>query len=140
MKVKAKTIEAFFENSTTHSESLRHLDRFIQTHLPELDRKLYTSDTTCVLGYGEIPYTTASYTDKIPILSIAPQKNNMSIYVMAWKDGQNLVEIYAGQLGKVSCGKSCIRFKKFSDLNLEELQKLLIDISDVHYKIAKKAL
>ena len=30
-----------------------------------------------------------------------------------------LAEEYADQLGKVSCGKSCVRFRKLEDLNLK---------------------
>lgn len=60
-----------------------------------------------------------------PIVALASQKNYISLYVCAVKDGQYLAEKYKNELGKVSVGKSCIRFKKLTDLNLKTLEKVI---------------
>lgn len=138
MNIKASTIDEFFEKADYYKDVLMELDGFIVKHLPTLDRKLYVSETQCTLGYGEIPYKNTYYNGTIPIIAIAPQKNNVSLYVMAWKDGKSLPETYAGKLGKTSNGKGCIRFKKFSDLNLDELQNLLSDTFEIYQSIVKK--
>jgi hypothetical protein len=43
--------------------------------------------------------------------------------------GEYVAERYASELGDVSCGKSCIRFTKIDKINLETLQKILIDVN-----------
>jgi hypothetical protein len=40
-------------------------------------------------------------------------------------DGEYVAEKYKEKLGKVSVGKSCIRFKKLEDLNLETFKKVI---------------
>lgn len=139
MKIEANTIDEFFENSGAYKESLIFLDKFIQEHLPNLERKLRVTDTMCMLGYGDIPYHTKSCGDSIiSIISLAPQKNNISMYVMAWKDGKSLAKTYEGKLGKTSNGEGCIRFKKFENLDLEQLKNLLKDVNDVYKYIKSK--
>ncbi len=138
MKIEATTIDEFFVKSGVHEDVLRQTDNFICQHLPALDRKLYVSDTQCTLGYGEIPYKNTCYSGTLPILAIAPQKNNISLYVMAWKDGKSLAETYAGKLGKTSNGKGCIRFKRFADLDLEGLADLLVDVLPIYQSIKSK--
>jgi hypothetical protein len=49
--------------------------------------------------------------------------------VCAVVDGEYVAERYASELGDVSCGKSCIRFTKIDKINLETLQKILIDVN-----------
>jgi hypothetical protein len=48
------------------------------------------------------------------------------LYVCAVHNGEYLAEKHAKELGKVSVGKSCIRFKKVEDLNLPVLKKIII--------------
>lgn len=47
------------------------------------------------------------------------------MYVCALEGGKYMAEKYKDTLGKVSVGKSCIRFKKLEDLHLPGLKKLL---------------
>ena len=61
------------------------------------------------------------------MISLASQKNYISLYVCSVVDGQYLAEKYKDQLGKVSVGKSCIRFKQLEDLNLDMVKKLLVE-------------
>jgi len=69
---------------------------------------------------------------------VLKQKNYISLYVCAVKDGKYLAEKYKRDLGKaaqssgraspkgwVSVGKSCIRFKKIKDVNLSVLKKVI---------------
>ena len=87
-----------------------------------------------MLGYGSIPYK--NYKKEIidwPIVSLASQKNYISIYVCATEDGKYLAESYKDKLGKVSVGKSCIRFKKLEDLNLPALKELLKKADSSNY-------
>ena len=122
MKIDALSIDEFFEASKEHKETLIALDKLIREMAPNLDRKLYNSDTICSIGYAEIPYSTVREPNgRYPMLAIAPQKHTANLYVMAVMDGMSLVERYKGKLGKVSTGKSCIRIKKMKDLDVEAL-------------------
>ncbi|MDQ3065098.1 MAG: DUF1801 domain-containing protein [bacterium] len=80
-----------------------------------------------MIGYGSFPYKNYKKEDiEWPVIALANQKNYVSLYVCAVKDGEYLAEKYKDKLGKVSVGKSCIRFKKLDDLNLDDLKELLI--------------
>jgi hypothetical protein len=46
--------------------------------------------------------------------------------VCAVDKGKYIAEIYKDALGKVSVGKSCIRFKKLEDVDLKVLKKVLV--------------
>ncbi len=60
-----------------------------------------------------------------PIIALANQKNYISLYICALDKGQYLAEKHKNELGKVSMGRSCIRFKKLEDLNLKILAKVI---------------
>lgn len=100
------------------------LDKFIQKSVPTLKPNFLYN----MLGYGAFPYL--NYKKQLidwPVIALANQKNYMSLYVCSVYKGQYLAEKYKNKLGKVSIGKSCIRFKKIDDLDLKILQTLLIE-------------
>jgi Domain of unknown function (DU1801) len=81
-------------------------------------------------GYGMICYTVplGIYPDtynKQPLmyLALASQKNYLSLYLMpAYADGeqeQRLRDAFAAKGKKLDMGKSCIRFKRADDLDLD---------------------
>jgi hypothetical protein len=51
----------------------------------------------------------------------------MALYVCE----SNLVKEHLAELGKVSCGKGCIRFKRLADLNLSGVESLLREIMNL---------
>lgn len=94
----------------------------IQETVPNLKPHIATN----MIGFGSFAYK--NYKKEIinwPIIALANQKNYISLYVCAVSDGMYLAEKYKDELGKVSVGKSCIRFKKLSDINQAVLKKLL---------------
>lgn len=100
------------------------LDKLIQKTVPAL--KPYFAYN--MLGYGAFDYKNyKKETIKWPVIALASQKNYISLYVCAILDGKYLAEDYKDRLGKVSVGKSCIRFKRLDDLNIEVLKELLIE-------------
>lgn len=79
-----------------------------------------------MLGYGSFPYKNYKKEQiEWPIVALASQKNYISLYVCCVVKNKYLAESYKNELGKVSVGKSCIRFKKIDDLNLDVLKKVL---------------
>jgi hypothetical protein len=110
--------------SPERKDIILSLDKLIQKTVPSL--KPYFAYN--MLGYGAFDYR--NYKKEIikwPVISLASQKNYISLYVCAVVDGKYLAEKYKNQLGKVSVGKSCIRFKSLEDLNLDVVKKLLVE-------------
>lgn len=101
---------------------LEQLDALIRATAPSLTPHFASN----MLGYGSFPYRNAKKElVSWPVVAVASQKNYISIYVCAIHDGGYLAETHKAELGQVSVGKSCIRFKKLSDINLTGLQKVL---------------
>jgi len=103
-------------------EVVLFLHKLIQKTAPKLKSHFAYN----MLGYGSFKYTNYKK-EKIdwPIIALASQKNYTSLYVCALENGEYIAEKYKKKLGKVSVGKSCIRFKKLSDVNLAELKKVI---------------
>lgn len=129
MKVEASTPEEFFAAAGEREPELRELDELIRKTAPSLERKLHSGMSITMLGYGMFHYKTKSGSEgDWPAVAIAPQKNYTSLYICAVEDGQYVAEKHKDELGKVSCGKSCIRFKKYEDLNTDTVVKILKNI------------
>jgi hypothetical protein len=130
--VKAKTTKGYFESlPSDRREILEFLDKLIKETAPSL-RPHFANNMP---GYGSFKYK--NYKGEVvdwPTIAIASQKNYVSFYVCAMEDGKYIAEKYkqslashAGKkgLGKVSVGRSCIRFKKIEDLNIAGLKKII---------------
>ena len=128
MKVDANSIEELFIASGEREADLRAIDQLIVEAAPELKRQLFSGPSITMLGYGEMTWESKSSSGVWPLLGVAPQKGNISIYVAAERDGIPLAQIYnKKRLGKVNNGKNCIRFKRLVDVNLVELRNAILD-------------
>ncbi len=120
---KATTIKEYIAAlPAERRDIIKALDTFIQKTAPKLKPHFAYN----MLGYGSFPYKNYKK-EKIewPTIALASQKNYISLYVCAIEKGEYLAEKNKKDLGNVSVGKSCIRFKKMEDLNLDGLKKLL---------------
>jgi len=103
-------------------EDLLFLHNFIQKTVPRLKPHFAYN----MLGYGFFPYhNSKKEVLSWPTIALANQKNYISLYVCAVDNGKYIAEKHKKELGKVSVGKSCIRFKKLEDVNLPILKKVL---------------
>ncbi len=121
--VKAKSVKEYFDNlPLERQEPMEFLHAFIQKVAPSLKTNfLYNMP-----GYGSFKYT--NHKKELldwPIIGLASQKNYISLYICAVENGEYIAEKHKNELGKVSVGKSCIRFKKIDDLNLVTLEKVI---------------
>lgn len=121
--VGAKSVKEYFAQlPEERRKPMDFLHKFITKTVPSLKPNfLYNMP-----GYGSFKYK--GYKKELldwPVIALASQKNYISLYVCAIVDGKYLAESHKVELGKVSVGKSCIRFKKIEDLNLEGLKKVL---------------
>lgn len=121
--VKATNVEEYMEMlPPERREVLESLDKLIRKVAPSLKPHFAYN----MPGYGNFKYR--NYKKEIidwPTVSIASQKNYISIYVCAVDGKEYLAEKFKKELGKVSVGKSCIRFKKLEDLNLPVLENII---------------
>lgn len=121
--VKATTVAQYLAAVPAERKALiKFLHAFIQKSAPKL--KVHFAYN--MLGYGSFPYR--NYKKELikwPVISLANQKNYVSLYVCSINNGKYLAETYATELGKVNVGKSCIRFKKLEDINLPTLKKVI---------------
>ena len=121
--VKAKSSKEYFAGlPKDRKEIMEFIDKFIKTNTPSLKPNfLYNMP-----GYGSFKYKGAKKEMlDWPTIAIASQKNYISIYICAVDKLGYIAEQYKDDLGKVSVGKSCIRFKKIEDLNLNTLKRIL---------------
>ena len=122
-KVKAKTVQEYLASvPKERKELVLFLHDFIKKSAPKLKPHFSYN----MLGYGSFSYRNYKH-EQIdwPTIALANQKNYISIYVCAVDHGKYIAEMHAKELGKVSVGKSCIRFKKIEDVNLPVLKKVI---------------
>ncbi len=79
-----------------------------------------------IMAFGLYRYKTASGREGDWMhLGLVTNKSGFSVYVCAIDEQGHLAEQAKSRLGKASVGKSCIRFRRAADLNLNELELLL---------------
>jgi len=121
---KAKTVAEYIAAvPADRKETILQLHNFIRKTVPKLKSHFAYN----MLGYGSFSYK--NYKKELitcPTVALANQKNYVSLYVCSIDAGQYVAEKYKKELGKVSVGKSCIRFKKIEDVNLPALKKVLL--------------
>ncbi|UOY03553.1 DUF1801 domain-containing protein [Blastococcus sp. PRF04-17] len=122
-------IENWFDRAGPRSEELCRVDELVMAAAPGIDRQLVPMGSTAMLGYGLMPYKpkSARQATMWPLIALAAQKRHLSLYVCAVVDGSYLAEQRAQRLGKVSCGKSCIRFPSLDVVDADELSAVVRD-------------
>ena len=122
-------IEDWFAAAGPREAELRRVDELVLAAAPGIDRQLVPVGSGSMLGYGLMPYRprSAGQTTTWPLIALAAQKRHLSLYVCAVVDGEYLAEARAERLGRVSCGKSCIRFPSLDRVDRAELTALLQD-------------
>jgi hypothetical protein len=122
-------IEEWFAAAGPREAELRRADALVTAAAPGIDRQLVPVGSGRMLGYGLMPYRprSAKETTTWPLIALAAQKRHLSLYVCAVVGGEYLAEVRAERLGKVSCGRSCIRFTSLDRVDQGELSALLRD-------------
>jgi hypothetical protein len=106
---------------------IAELDKFIRRAVPELE-PFVLQGTAPMLGYGAYRYRYASGREgDTAVVALASQKNHISVYVTCDEDivSKYAAEQPADRLGAVDLGKSCIRFKRLEDANLDAIAEVL---------------
>ena len=109
MKYKVKNVKEYLEAIPAERKpQLKKIIKLIKGSAPKV-REVYHYNLPFYPLNGE------------PLFAVASQKDFMALYVTE----ADIIARYKKDLGKVSLGKSCIRFKKIDDLNLSTVQKIL---------------
>ncbi len=112
------------------------LHDFIQKAVPKL--KPYFASN--MIGYGSFYYLDSKKQKKDwPIISLANQKNYITIYVCTIVEDKAAAEKYKKELGKLTKGISCIRFKKIEEINLDTL-KIVLKLAEKNPGVAGATL
>jgi len=78
---------------------------------------------TSIVGFGSINYKNARGKGADwPMTGFSPRKQNLTLYIMT---GFNSYDHLMKKLGKHSTGKSCLYFKRLSDLHTPTLKKII---------------
>ena len=122
----AKTPKEYIAGITdaTRLAAIKKLDALIRKNAPKLKPHIRSG----MIGYGEYHYKSASGREgDWFVIGLASQKNYISVFICAadLKSKKYLPEVLKDELGKVSVGKSCIRFKKLEDVNISSLTKAI---------------
>lgn len=115
MQSQAQTVDAYLaEVPPKRLAALQSLRALIRKIAPAAREKIL---------YGMPCYTL----DEEIYCGFASQKQYMALYVCA-----DTVDQYRDQLGKLNCGKGCIRFHKWEDLPLKAIEGILRDTAKLH--------
>jgi hypothetical protein len=122
-------LTAWFAAAGDREGELRRVDALVMAAAPSIDRQLVPMGGGAMLGYGMTPYRprSAGETTMWPLIALAAQERHLSLYVCAVVDGAYLAESRAGELGEVSCAKSCIRFASLDRVDTVALDRLVRD-------------
>lgn len=122
-KVNAETPKEYIELLEEPRKSeIKKIDAFIRKTVPNLKPFFIYN----MLGYGKYHYKSKSGREgDWSLIGLASQKNYISIYVCALIGDKYIAEAYKSKLPKSSIGKSCIRFKKFEDIDFDILGEIL---------------
>jgi hypothetical protein len=81
-----------------------------------------------MIGYGRFHYRYATGREgDASLIALSSRKQYISLYVLCADAGGYLAERYADRLPRANIGKSCVRFKRVDDLDLDALRELLTE-------------
>lgn len=122
----AKTVEEYIDYiDEPRRTDIVALDKLISSLAPSsCGRKLWGS----IIGYGSYHYKYASGREGDWMkIGLASQKNYISVYVCAVNAKGYIAEQYQDKFPKASIGRSCIRYKKLEDVDLNVLKKVIVE-------------
>lgn len=103
-------------------EDIQALHDMVREEAPALDPTMDFG----MLGYGKFHYKYKSGREGDWMkIGIANNKKYISLYCCAADDGGYVAERFKERLPKANIGKSCVRFKRLSDLDEKVLRDLI---------------
>jgi hypothetical protein len=133
----ATSVEEYLSMVTgDRKKEIDFLHNFIQKAVPKL-KPHYASN---MIGYGSFYYLDSKKQKRDwPIIALANQKNYITIYVCTIVTDKAAAEKYKKELGKLTKGITCIRFKTIEEINLETL-KIVLKLAEKNPGVAGATL
>jgi hypothetical protein len=101
---------------------IARLHELIRRVVPELEPHMQSG----MIGYGTYHYKYASGREgDWFVVGLASNKRYISLYVSATEGNEYVAERYKSKLPKADIGKSCIRFKKLDDVDLDVVTEVI---------------
>ncbi len=100
---------------------LQLLHDLIREKLPNFEPVMISN----FMGYGQFHYKGKTCEGEWFRVGLSANKTGISIYICAGDENGYFPEQAKDRLGKASVGRSCIRFKKLADINLDTVKELL---------------
>ena len=100
---------------------IRELDALIRNNAPHLEPHLASG----MLAYGHYRYKGRTTEGDWFHIGLASNKRYISVYVMSADQNGYLAESYRDRLPKADIGRSCVRIKRLSDVDLDTLAELV---------------
>jgi uncharacterized protein YdhG (YjbR/CyaY superfamily) len=122
-KTNAKTHDQYIaEVEEKRRADIQALHDMVREEAPELEPTMEFG----MLGYGKYHYKYKSGREgEWMKIGIANNKQYISLYSCAADEDGYVAERYKDRLSKANIGKSCVRFKRLSDLDEETLRELI---------------
>ena len=130
-KTKAKTPEEYIAAvEEKRRADIQTLHEMVRQEAPELEPTMEFG----MLGYGKFHYKYKSGREGDWIkIGIANNKQYISLYCCGADDDGYVAEAFKPRLPKANIGKSCVRFKRLSDLDEDVLRELIRETSASSY-------
>ena len=121
----AKTPEEYIAGvEDKRRQDIQQLHDLVREVAPQLEPTMEFG----MLGYGKFHYKYASGREGDWMkIGIANNKRYISLYCCSADEQGYVAERYRERLPKADIGKSCVRFKRLSDLEEEVLKELIRD-------------
>jgi hypothetical protein len=101
---------------------MRELHELIRGSAPDLEPVMMGK----MIGYGKFHYRYETGREgDTAVLTLANNKNYISLYVLCADGDGYLAERYKESLPKADIGKSCVRIKRLDDVDLEVVRDLV---------------
>ena len=136
MKSDAKTPEEYINSlEAPRKEEIKKLHNLICKTVPNLKPHMRYG----MLGYGSYHYKYASGREgDWMVIGLANQKNYISLYACLSDGKKYVAEKHKKELPKANIGKSCIRFRKLKDVDLNVIKRLLQETNQIANKQKEK--
>jgi hypothetical protein len=136
-RVEVDSLQAYFDFDPVRKADLKELDALIAKAAPGLKRHFHAGTPKGsagmrmkMIGYGRSHYIAGSG-EKVawPVIGVALQKNYISVYLSATKNGRPVLRDYIGRLGEACSGNNNFSFERFGDLDAKVLSALFADVA-----------
>jgi hypothetical protein len=138
-RVDVDSLQSYFDFDPNRRIDLRKLDKLVRESAPALKRHFHRGTPPGepgmrfkMIGYGRFHYRTRSgQSVEWPVVGVALQKNYISVYLSAAKNGVPLVQSYSGKLGEIRSGRNNFSFEKYADLVTPVVSALFSEAEEI---------